>query len=69
MSLVIAFDAHVLWWNLDGNPPPERARHHIKEASFYGKDEWEVKMVVKMEVRDLPLSSWERLAYALMILG
>ncbi|KAF8903001.1 hypothetical protein CPB85DRAFT_1255887 [Mucidula mucida] len=46
---VIAFDAHVLWWNLDGNPPPERARHHIKEASFYGKDEWEVKMVVKME--------------------
>ncbi|KIY68442.1 hypothetical protein CYLTODRAFT_453504 [Cylindrobasidium torrendii FP15055 ss-10] len=44
---VIAFDAHVLSWNLDGNPPTEHARHHIKEASFYGKDVWSFEMTVK----------------------
>jgi hypothetical protein len=39
----------VLKWNLDDNPPAERARHLIKEASFYGKDTWTVDLVVKLD--------------------
>ncbi|KAJ8519321.1 hypothetical protein ONZ45_g3731 [Pleurotus djamor] len=45
---VVAFDAHVLRWTLDGNPPDEYARHHIKEASFYGIDTWSVDLVIKI---------------------
>ncbi|THU88630.1 hypothetical protein K435DRAFT_866100 [Dendrothele bispora CBS 962.96] len=45
---VIAFDAHVLKWNLDDNPPNEYTRHHVKEASFYGKDTWSIDLVVKI---------------------
>ncbi|KAH0836908.1 hypothetical protein J3R83DRAFT_8723 [Lanmaoa asiatica] len=44
---VIAFDAYVLEWTLDNNPPNEFARHHIKEASFYGTDTWTVSMTIK----------------------
>lgn len=47
MPLVIAFDAHVLEWTLDNNPPDEFTRHHIKEASFYGTDTWTVSMTIK----------------------
>ncbi|KAJ6614116.1 hypothetical protein B0H10DRAFT_2046102 [Mycena sp. CBHHK59/15] len=45
---VIAFDAHVLKWNLDNNPPDEHARHHVKEASFYKVDTWTLDLVVKL---------------------
>jgi len=45
---VIAFDAHVLKWSLDDAPPDEHTRHHIKEASYYGVDEWTVDLVVKI---------------------
>jgi hypothetical protein len=45
---VIAFDAHVLKWNLDDNPPDEYVRHHVKEASFYGKDTWTIDLVIKL---------------------
>jgi hypothetical protein len=45
---VIAFDAHVLAWTLDDSPPDEYARHHIKEASFYGQDMWTVDLTVKL---------------------
>ncbi|KAF7356117.1 Peptide hydrolase [Mycena venus] len=45
---VIAFDAHVLKWNLDNNPPTEYARHHVKEASFYKADTWTLDLVVKL---------------------
>ena len=44
----IAFDAHVLKWSLDDNPPDEYARHHIKEASFYGSDTYSFDMIVKL---------------------
>lgn len=44
---MIAFDAHVLEWTLDNNPPEEFARHHIKEASFYGTDVWTVDMTIE----------------------
>ncbi|KAG1845888.1 hypothetical protein DFJ58DRAFT_664100 [Suillus subalutaceus] len=47
MWTVIAFDAHVLEWTLDNSPPEEFARHHIKEASFYGTDVWTVDMMIK----------------------
>ena len=43
----VAFNAHVLRWTLDDNPPNEYARHHIKEGSFYGHDTWTVDLVVK----------------------
>ncbi|KAF5390607.1 hypothetical protein D9757_002581 [Collybiopsis confluens] len=45
---VIAFDAHVLSWSLDSNPPDEYTRHYIKEASFYEMDKWEVDIVIKL---------------------
>ncbi|KAJ7923479.1 hypothetical protein B0H13DRAFT_1979948 [Mycena leptocephala] len=45
---VIAFDAHVLKWNLDNNPPTEYARHHVKEASYYKQDTWTLDLVVKL---------------------
>jgi len=45
---VIAFDAHVLKWSLDDNPPDEYARHHIKEGSFYGSDTYSFDMIVKI---------------------
>jgi len=45
---VIAFDAHVLKWSLDDNPPDEYARHHIREGSFYGSDIYSFDMTVKL---------------------
>lgn len=45
--LVIAFDAHVLSWNFDDNPPNEYTRHHVKEASYYGESAWRMNMVIK----------------------
>jgi len=48
----IAFDAHVVEWTLDDNPPDEYARHHVKEASFYGHDAWTLSMVVKIPEHD-----------------
>lgn len=47
-DLVIAFDAHVLKWSLDNNPPDHLARHHVKEASFYGTDVWNLDLVIKI---------------------
>jgi hypothetical protein len=46
-SPVIAFDAHVLSWNFDDNPPNEYTRHHVKEASYYGESAWRMNMVIK----------------------
>ena len=48
-AAVIAFDAHVLKWNLDDNPPDEYTRHHVKEASFYGSNTWSIDLVVKID--------------------
>ncbi|KAF5316325.1 hypothetical protein D9619_006761 [Psilocybe cf. subviscida] len=45
---VIAFDAHVLKWSLDNNPPDEYTRHHIKEGSFYQNNEYSFDMIVKV---------------------
>ena len=35
-------------WTLDKNPPDEYARHHVKEASFYGVDTWSIDLVYKL---------------------
>ena len=53
---MIAFDAHVLRWSLDDAPPDGYARHHIKEASFYGVDRWSVDLVLQGTVATEPLS-------------
>lgn len=45
---MIAFDAHVLKWSIDDNPPDEHARHFIKEGSFYGHDTYSFDIVVKV---------------------
>ncbi|KAI0364703.1 hypothetical protein BV20DRAFT_1029237 [Pilatotrama ljubarskyi] len=45
----VAFDAHVVKWSLDNNPPDEYARHHVKESSFYGHDSWSIDLVVKLQ--------------------
>ncbi|TCD69495.1 hypothetical protein EIP91_007425 [Steccherinum ochraceum] len=50
----IAFDAHVISWPLDDNPPDEYARHHIKEGSFYGHDVWTADFVVKLPPTPAP---------------
>lgn len=49
---VIAFDAHVLSWSLDNNPVSYYARHHVKEASFYGVDRWTLDLVVNATAPD-----------------
>ena len=54
-TLVIAFDAHVLKWTLDDSPPDEHARHHIKEASFYGQDTWTIDLTIKIPTTPMPL--------------
>ncbi|KAI5116032.1 hypothetical protein M0805_002087 [Coniferiporia weirii] len=44
----IAFDAHVLSWSLDDDPPAEHVRHFVKEASFYGEDTWTLDLVISL---------------------
>ncbi|KAF8576245.1 hypothetical protein K439DRAFT_1640647 [Ramaria rubella] len=51
---VIAFDAHVLKWSLDDNPPDQLARHHIKEASFYGVNTWTIDLLIKLPAEGAP---------------
>jgi hypothetical protein len=48
LGVVIAFDAHVLQWSLDDTPAGHVARHHIKEASFYGVDSWSLDLVLQL---------------------
>ena len=54
--VAIAFNAHVVEWTLDKNPPNEYARHHVKEASFYGVDTWSIDLVYKLPPSDSPSS-------------
>jgi hypothetical protein len=55
-TTVIAFDAHVLRWTLDDAPPDGYARHHIKEASFFGVDRWSVDLVLQATAATEPLT-------------
>lgn len=47
----------MLKWSLDNNPPPNHARHYIKEASFYGEDTWSVDLVIKLDELSDPADS------------
>lgn len=49
---VVAFDAHVLSWSLDSNPLPHMARHHVKEASFYGVSQWTLPLEIAATTPD-----------------
>jgi len=60
----IAFDAHVVEWTLDKNPPNEYARHHVKEASFYGVDTWSIDLVYKLPPSDSPSSHLLRVHFS-----
>ena len=40
----------------DRTPPDEYARHHVKEASFYGVDTWSTNLVYKLPPSDSPSS-------------
>jgi hypothetical protein len=56
-TTAIAFDAHVLEWSLDDNPPAEYTRHHIKSAMFLGSDEWDIDLVLNLTTsRELAVS-------------
>ena len=46
---MLAFDAHILSWNIDDNPPNGYTRHHIKEASFHGVDSWTLELTIKTD--------------------
>lgn len=46
---VVAFDAHVLKWSLDDNPPDEYTQHRLKEASFYGHDTYSFDLLIKVD--------------------
>ncbi|KAG8993048.1 hypothetical protein FRB94_011080 [Tulasnella sp. JGI-2019a] len=44
----IAFDAHILKWSIDSAPEPYHTRHHIKEASFYGVNQWTLDLLIQL---------------------
>jgi hypothetical protein len=54
---VLDFDAQVLSWELDDNPPAEHARHVVKEASFYGEDRWTLDLIVALPPNSTSTSS------------
>jgi hypothetical protein len=45
---VMAFDAEILEWDLSIPPPVGYQRHHLKEVSRYGQDNWSVNMLIKL---------------------
>jgi hypothetical protein len=47
---VLAFDAEILEWDLPVPPPTGGfQRHHIKEVSRFGQDEWSVKLLLRLQ--------------------
>jgi hypothetical protein len=44
----VAFDADVVSWDLSALPDRGRIRHHIKEASGYGIDEWSLSLTIQL---------------------
>ncbi|CAO1626338.1 unnamed protein product [Parajaminaea phylloscopi] len=45
---VLAFDAEILEWDLPVDPPQGFRRHHVKEVSRYGTDEWSLRLLLKL---------------------
>ncbi|PWN18255.1 hypothetical protein BCV69DRAFT_288533 [Microstroma glucosiphilum] len=51
---VLAFDAEILEWDLPVSPPTGGfQRHHIKEVSRFGQDEWSVRMLLRLQPDEL----------------
>jgi len=46
---VLAFDAHVLSWDLSEAPEQTRMRHHVKSVAGFGVSEFKLKLVIKLE--------------------
>lgn len=60
VTQTIAFDAHVLRWSIDSPPEPYKTRHHIKEASFYGVNQWKIDILIQLDAT-LPNQDKEKL--------
>jgi hypothetical protein len=45
--IAIAFDADVLEWDLDDNPPNYHTRHVVKQGGLYGTESYTLSMKVK----------------------
>lgn len=51
---VLAFDAEILEWDLPVPPPTGGfQRHHIKEVSRFGQDEWSVRLLLRLQPDEL----------------
>lgn len=48
LTQTIAFDAHILKWSINSPPEPYLTRHHIKEASFYGVNQWTLELLIQL---------------------
>jgi len=48
----IAFDANILKWSIASPPLQGLNRYHIKEASYYGTDQWTIDMVISVPPND-----------------
>lgn len=56
---VIAFDADILEWDLPSPPPQGMQRHHIKEVSRHGTDQWSVKLLLRLSPEDIQAAAGE----------
>jgi hypothetical protein len=45
---VLAFDAQILSWSIDDNPPPRFSRHYIREGSFYGIHSYSLSLEIQI---------------------
>ncbi|KAG8877791.1 hypothetical protein FRC20_010042 [Serendipita sp. 405] len=45
---MLEFDARIISWSIDDNPPAGYTRHHIKEASYYGTDIWTLDVTIDL---------------------
>lgn len=53
---VLAFDAHILEWDLPvAVPSGGYQRHHIKEVSRFGKNVWSVRIKIKLQEEELEI--------------
>lgn len=46
---VIAFDADIIAWDLPELPQRGLRRHHVKEVSSYGVDQWKLQVEVQLD--------------------
>ncbi|WFD00250.1 hypothetical protein MYAM1_002998 [Malassezia yamatoensis] len=49
----VAFDAEVLDWDFPNAPPEGHQRHHLKDVSRLGANDWTMRMVLRMTPQQL----------------